>query len=953
MDDLEKAILVGYDPMQSNEAKAQAATYCGQVINSADGWKLCLEKVFATTITGVRFSCLGMLIHVTKHRYEALSAADKALLKASLLRWMAVFAPEHSASLETATKAKFAQLLAHVFLQEYPANWPDFFSSLATALTQHPVIVELFLRLLDAIDEVVVSHEYHRTPGDVAAANAIKDQMRTECVAQFADIWYNVLSTCQQSHQLLVQLALKNIKQYIVWIDINLIVNERFLSVLYTLLSSDVTEFREGACETIESIASKGMGYQHKIDLLLTLRAHEFIASIKTDDIDFEEKLAKLLNKLGLESIDCRSNAHRERAPAEVIAKAEQLVENSIQLTITYMANDYDDTSAQVLPFVGHYLHKLRHADPLSEKQLQYLQQFLAVIAKKVKYEPSCFNFENKGDEENAFEDYRQELVKCFLKIYKLQTDATQQLMFQNLRTLLTSDCTKIPMPEVEGLLQLFYALRTVDNSNNNFYKAVMCLIMHSNVARHEHFEVPLLVYDIVVRYSQCLPRDPASIIELLKAFLDERGVRHRLPRVRGRVSYQFKRIVNEFAGDLQQLECSILESLMPLLELNVDQNAQFLADSDLEHLYEAAGMLAYGLRDNSEKHRAAVEMVSKVPLKVAEQILVEEQYRHDTAENPRYCRLLIRSLSIIGRFTKGFKQCTPEATEVLKRALDLNMLALQKLKDSDEVRKYVMIFFHGIIEMVGKDIFSYLPVALAQLLQSITGQDMQAFLRLLNQLVARFKGDIEGLINGGFSSIVERLFFFHDNVLEEESDKRDLERQYFLFLNTIANNRIAQGVLLSAENQALLPQVMQSVFAGCAGKTGHIKNVKTCLTIVELLCTQWIGQVDGFEQLVLQNVGKIFFEFPLGATFRSNDADCFIAFISMARIAQILLRTFPGPFLSAFGEALLQVQCPPDWLQSKFVPAFQLKQKALARFFVDFFDDRRKVLGLQTAGVS
>ena len=81
-------------------------------------------------------------------------------------------------------------------------------------------------------------------------------------------------------------------------------------------------------------IASKGMGYQHKIDLLLTLRAHEFIASIKTDDIDFEEKLAKLLNKVGLESINCRSDAHRERAPSEVIGTCSPVAAQRSLLTI-------------------------------------------------------------------------------------------------------------------------------------------------------------------------------------------------------------------------------------------------------------------------------------------------------------------------------------------------------------------------------------------------------------------------------------------------------------------------------------------------------------------------------------------------------------------------------------------------------------------------------------------
>ena len=59
MDELERAILCGIDPNETNEAKARAAHLCEQFNNTPEPWKYSIQKLFTTDNIAVKFFCLN------------------------------------------------------------------------------------------------------------------------------------------------------------------------------------------------------------------------------------------------------------------------------------------------------------------------------------------------------------------------------------------------------------------------------------------------------------------------------------------------------------------------------------------------------------------------------------------------------------------------------------------------------------------------------------------------------------------------------------------------------------------------------------------------------------------------------------------------------------------------------------------------------------------------------
>lgn len=69
----------------------------------------------------------------------------------------------HDIDIFKAVKNKYAQLMALVVKTEYPDQWPTFFRDILGLLNgAAPPVVDLFLRIIKAVDDEVVSHELHR-----------------------------------------------------------------------------------------------------------------------------------------------------------------------------------------------------------------------------------------------------------------------------------------------------------------------------------------------------------------------------------------------------------------------------------------------------------------------------------------------------------------------------------------------------------------------------------------------------------------------------------------------------------------------------------------------------------------------------------------------------------------------------------------------------------------------
>ena len=87
---------------------------------------------------------------------------------------------------------------------------------------------------------------------------------------------------------------------FLAWIDITLIVNDAYVSVIYRFLSH--LPLRTAASETLANIISKKMSSRDKIDLLTFLNLTEVLASLDSaNDSEFSESSARLVNAHGLE----------------------------------------------------------------------------------------------------------------------------------------------------------------------------------------------------------------------------------------------------------------------------------------------------------------------------------------------------------------------------------------------------------------------------------------------------------------------------------------------------------------------------------------------------------------------------------------------------------------------------------------------------------------------------
>lgn len=156
-----------------------------------------------------------------------------------------------------AIKNKYAQIIVLLFKVEFPDTWPSFFTDMLASLSRGPAMIDIFLRILKTIDEEVVSPEVHRSPAELAHSSRIKDAMRERVVVDLANVWYEVLTRYESSAPVLVNMCLQNIKSYVSWIDIGLVVNPKFMGLFFNLLSK--IAYREEVCCCLYEVRTVGL----------------------------------------------------------------------------------------------------------------------------------------------------------------------------------------------------------------------------------------------------------------------------------------------------------------------------------------------------------------------------------------------------------------------------------------------------------------------------------------------------------------------------------------------------------------------------------------------------------------------------------------------------------------------------------------------------------------------
>ncbi|KAJ2381186.1 pre-tRNA nuclear export protein, partial [Coemansia sp. RSA 2603] len=413
-----------------------ATQYCDSVKTSAEGWQVCL-KLFTNVperIPEARMFALqvidAMIVKAgirggENGASERLGAARKTLLDFVSTQYAG---PKYQSEIPF-LKNKLAHTITLLALASYPTQWPSFIRDMiamtglpsasgpltddsASAINMtaaKPSLVDFMLKVLGALDEEMVNPTVPRGSEELARNTDIKDAMRVDDVNQMAHTWYAILVHMSSSYPELAKSTLKLIGVYVSWIDINLVVNQPFMRILYELLKSPV--LRNQACHCLTQIVGKGMRPMDKLYLLQFISVIDILKQLDADEVEFAEEMGKLVNVAAVELKGIWVD--KDSTTPEARSTAYAMLEQLMPLILGLLAHEYDEVSSSVFPAISEIMNvfKKMHRDSvaLSDSQQDFLSRLLPTLVAKLKYSddyswPSAYD-SNAGDGDGSLDE--------------------------------------------------------------------------------------------------------------------------------------------------------------------------------------------------------------------------------------------------------------------------------------------------------------------------------------------------------------------------------------------------------------------------------------------------------------------------------------------------------------------------------------------------------------------
>lgn len=961
---MDEQALLGLNPNANADFRERALAYFEQLKVSRDAWQVCAEAISQRIYNDdhVKFFCFQVLEHQIKFKYSELTTLQQQLIRETLVTWlqsqMLNAQPE-----KTFIRNKAAQVFALVFVTEYLTTWPKFFFDVLSVVGLNPRGVDLYLRILMAIDAEVVDRDIIHTAEEARRNTLLKDNMREQCIPNLVESWYQILQTYQQSNSELTCQCLEVIGAYVSWIDLTLIANDRFINVLLGHMSVEV--LREEACDCLYEIVNKGMDPVDKTKLVESLcqvlQSAGFFRIDQEEDVDFLARFSKLVNGMG-QSLIISWTKLVKSGDLKNAQDTLQSIESKVPLMLQLLVNEDDDISSNIIGFCYEYLHILKQLVLLSEQQKANVEAVMLAVMKKLTYDEE-YNFENEGEDEAMFVEYRKQLKLLLDRLAQV----SPELLLASVRRIFNSTLQNwqtTPFMEVEVAIRLLYMLgEAIPTSHGahfcgDFAKAsvlqdLMRTLVTSGVSSYNHTSVALEYFETVVRYEKFFAVEPVHIPDVLMAFLDHRGLRHPSPKVRSRTAYLFSRFVKSLHKQMNAFVEDILNRIQDLLELSPPENGfqTLLSSDDQLFIYETAGVLI--VHSEYPADRKSILMRNLLtPLMQKFKILLDKlMMEQDEERQTVLADCLNHAVGFASRTSKAFsnkqtvKQCG--CSGVYLDCLRTFLPALNCPVQKETLRGGVRTFLHRMIICLEEEVLPFIPTASEHMLKDCDAKDLQEFIPLINQITAKFKTQVSPFLQQVFMPLLHAIFEILVRPAEENDqsaalDKQMLRRSYFAFLQTVTGSGMNEVIAnQGAEN---VERVLFTVIQGAVEYPDPIAQ-KTCFIILSKLVELWGGKdgLVGFADFVYKHIVPACFLAPLKPTFDLADAQTVLALSECAvTIKTIYLKRGPECIQYLQQEYLPSLQVAPEITQ-EFCQALQQPDAKVFKNYLKIFFQRAR----------
>jgi exportin-T len=317
-----------------------------------------------------------------------------------------------SSSPETYLLSNVTAVLTLCIKWDFPEDWRTAFSELLAVGAAKPEGTEMVLAVLENFDADVVVFNESRTREEWTHNTAIKDCMRGDginaAVVQFL-LQRAVILRDQRpelSNKCLVVLSL-----FVSWVDINLILDQQTLALLYQALADRA--LWAGACLCLIEVVKKGMSAPLKMELLRTTHVLEALATTCAGPVseDLGEHLAPLVDAVFIEVLDVWAAC--EKGDAEVLPLMPQ-VADALRCCMTCVLPLFRESNFDVAVFLVPSLNRFAQllksqakATPSSAQASlrtafdakQYLPEYLASVFAQLQFDDD-FDFDAQDEDD-------------------------------------------------------------------------------------------------------------------------------------------------------------------------------------------------------------------------------------------------------------------------------------------------------------------------------------------------------------------------------------------------------------------------------------------------------------------------------------------------------------------------------------------------------------------------
>ena len=132
-------------------------------------------------------------------------------------------------------------------------------------------------------------------------------------------------------------------------------------------------------------------------------------------------------------------------------------LENKLPYILILLNHPDDDISEAVSEYCMHYISILKVVRMQSREQSTHIESMFKIVMNKTKYDPS-FNFDNEGEDEAMFLEYRKSIKLVFDSIAQLDNDFVLNSV-KNMVISVASNWQMKSFVEIENALYFLYLL--------------------------------------------------------------------------------------------------------------------------------------------------------------------------------------------------------------------------------------------------------------------------------------------------------------------------------------------------------------------------------------------------------------------------------------------------------------------------------------------------------------